>query len=283
MKKLLLTVLSGLFLVFTASAQTDSLIFVKAKWETKKVAPGLQWKHYWFNKSLFNASQNINILEINLHKKLSIDFGYEKKLLKHTSAFADSANAIAAINGSFFDVKNGGSMDMIRVNGAVICRNRPYPSGQRVTHQKAALVNNKGGFSIAKWDGTSDWEDKLTGDMLDTGPLLIYQNQRAHLDTTAFVRLRNPRTAVAVTKNRILLITVDGRNKNSAGMSLYELANILKWLKAKEGINLDGGGSTTMWIKNETPNGVVNYPTDNKKWDHEGERKVATVILVKKK
>jgi exopolysaccharide biosynthesis protein len=44
---------------------------------------------------------------------------------------------------------------------------------------------------------------------------------------------------------------------------------------------MDGGGSTTMWVKNQPDNGVVNYPSDNKKWDHYGERKVANVILVR--
>jgi exopolysaccharide biosynthesis protein len=202
--------------------------------------------------------------------------------LKPTSDFAITANAIAAINGSFFDVKNGGSMDMIRINGEVICGNRDYPGGKRVTHQKAALLFNSGKLSIAKWDGTTDWESRLTGDMIETGPLLVYQKQMELLDTTAFVRLRNPRTAIAVTHNRVLLITVDGRNDNAAGASLHELAKLMQWLKATDGINLDGGGSTTMWINGQNPNGVVNYPTDNKKWDHEGQRKVANVILVKK-
>ena len=52
---------------------------------------------------------------------------------------------------------------------------------------------------------------------------------------------------------------------------------------ASDAINLDGGGSTTLWITNYKDNGVVNFPTDNKKWDHEGERKVANVVLLKKK
>jgi exopolysaccharide biosynthesis protein len=282
MKKLL-PFIAGLLFVFAAKAQSDSVTFVKAKWETKKIVPGLTWKHYQFQKNLFNASQNVNILEVNPRKKVRLTLGYEKKLLKHTSDFAADSNAIAAINGSFFDVKNGGSMDMIRFNGEVVSGNRPYPAGVRVTHQKAALLFNNGDLSITKWDGSADWESKLTGDLINTGPLLIYQNQPQPQDTTAFVRLRNPRTAIAVTKNRVLLITVDGRNENSAGLSLYELAKILTWLHAKDGINLDGGGSTTMWVDKQTENGVVSYPSDNKKWDHEGQRKVANVILVKKR
>ena len=54
------------------------------------------------------------------------------------------------------------------------------------------------------------------------------------------------------------------------------------WLNADDAINLDGGGSTTLWINNYQENGIVNFPTDNKKWDHEGQRKVANVVLLKK-
>jgi exopolysaccharide biosynthesis protein len=79
-----------------------------------------------------------------------------------------------------------------------------------------------------------------------------------------------------------MLITVDGRHENAAGMSLFELQKIARWLSSKDAINLDGGGSTTLWIGNQPGIGVVNYPCDNRKWDHEGERKVANVLLVKK-
>jgi exopolysaccharide biosynthesis protein len=281
MRKLILTAFICLLFAFNATAQIDSVTFVKARWETKKIAPGLHWKHYWFKKNLFGANQNINILEINPHRKIVLALAYEKQVLKPASAFAKQVNAIAAINGSFFDVKNGGAVDMIKVDGNVISGNKLSKSGERAIHQQAALLFNKGILSIAKWDGTGNWENKLNGDVMNTGPLLVYNNNTELLDTTAFVRLRHPRTAVAVTHNRILLITVDGRNENSAGVNLFELAKLLKWLKATDGINLDGGGSTTMWINGQTTNGVVNYPTDNKKWDHEGERKVANAVLVK--
>jgi exopolysaccharide biosynthesis protein len=46
-------------------------------------------------------------------------------------------------------------------------------------------------------------------------------------------------------------------------------------------MNLDGGGSTTMYIKKQSDNGVVNYPSDNKQFDHYGERKVANIIYIK--
>ena len=47
----------------------------------------------------------------------------------------------------------------------------------------------------------------------------------------------------------------------------------MKWLGCTSAINLDGGGSTTLWVNSYGDNGVVNHPSDNKKWDHEGAKK----------
>ncbi|MFN2391204.1 MAG: phosphodiester glycosidase family protein, partial [Pyrinomonadaceae bacterium] len=88
-----------------------------------------------------------------------------------------------------------------------------------------------------------------------------------------FATTRHPRTAVARLKDgKILMATVDGRQPNiSVGMNLQELAEMLLELGAVEAMNLDGGGSTTMFLNGK----VVNQPSDK-----EGERKVAAAILV---
>jgi hypothetical protein len=79
-----------------------------------------------------------------------------------------------------------------------------------------------------------------------------------------FAEVRHPRTAIAVDveQGRALLITIDGRRANAAGMSLIELRDHLaanEALTIDAAVNLDGGGSTTMWIAGS---GVVNEPSD---------------------
>ncbi|RYF73844.1 MAG: phosphodiester glycosidase family protein [Cytophagaceae bacterium] len=87
--------------------------------------------------------------------------------------------------------------------------------------------------------------------------------------------------AIVLTKDRhVLLITADGRHKNAAGFSLPELTTVLSWLGCRDAINLDGGGSTTLWLSGQPDNGVVNYPSDSKQWIHTGERPVSNVLLV---
>ncbi|MEO8041443.1 MAG: phosphodiester glycosidase family protein [Acidobacteriota bacterium] len=89
----------------------------------------------------------------------------------------------------------------------------------------------------------------------------------------SFAEMRHPRTAVAKVKDgKFLMITVDGRQPGvSVGMTLQELAEYLLSLGATDAMNLDGGGSTTMFLDGK----VVNTPSDK-----EGERKVSDAIVV---
>ncbi len=71
---------------------------------------------------------------------------------------------------------------------------------------------------------------------------------------------RAPRTAAGITEDgRLLLVTVNGRQPGlSTGMTLEELAGLMLELGARDAVNLDGGGSTTMVIRGR----VFNFPSD---------------------
>jgi exopolysaccharide biosynthesis protein len=304
--KIVLILLLVCFASQYSIAQTDSLAVVKAHWETKKIAKGIKLKQHWFDHSLFGSNENISILEIKMNRRNKLDVAAEPKTLKPASEFGNEEKAVAAINGTFFNMKNGGSEDYIRLDGQALNETHIGKNGKRSFHQRSAIVIDGPKVSIQAWDGSEDWESKLKGeDVMVTGPLLLDDEKRVPLDSITFNTARHPRTALAIKGNKVLLITVDGRNERSAGMSLYELASVLKWLKADDGINLDGGGSTTMWVNGQEDGGVVNHPSDNKKmmksadykpgmdldnlaadttrWDHGGERKVANVIVVRKR
>jgi len=86
-------------------------------------------------------------------------------------------------------------------------------------------------------------------------------------------RTRHPRTAIGVRADGFLvLVTVDGRQpKKSVGMTLEELAVLMRNFGCAEAMNLDGGGSTTMVINGR----VVSNPSDAA-----GERPVSDALLV---
>lgn len=286
MKPILFIVVIVLSLVNldVAKAQNDSLALVSAPWQSQQIAKGVVLKQHLFKGNLFGSNQSISILEIKKSKKIDFLIGYETKILKQTSEFGREHHAIAALNGTFFDTKNGGSVDLIKSDGKIVQQNQ-LVDGKRGFHQKSAIAISNGRLQIEKWNNTGDWENQLTADeIMVSGPMLVDNQLLEKLDSTSFNVTRHPRTAVSIAHSgKIMLITVDGRHENAAGMSLFELQKIARWLSANDAINLDGGGSTTLWISSQEGNGVVNYPCDNRKWDHEGERKVANVLLVKKK
>lgn len=116
-------------------------------------------------------------------------------------------------------------------------------------------------------------EDIIAGvpQLIKNGKIDITWEQEK--SSKAFVETRHPRTAVAKMKDgKFLMVTVDGRQPGvSVGMNLNELAEYLLSLGAVDAMNLDGGGSTTMFLDGK----VVNTPSDK-----EGERKVSDAIVV---
>ena len=120
-------------------------------------------------------------------------------------------------------------------------------------------------------------KDKKNWDITNGVPQLI---KNGKIDITweqeqaskSFVETRHPRTAVAKLKDgKFLMLTADGRSEASAGVDLYDLAKYMLDFGAGDAMNLDGGGSTTMFLDGK----VVNKPSDK-----EGERKIGDAILV---
>jgi hypothetical protein len=89
----------------------------------------------------------------------------------------------------------------------------------------------------------------------------------------SFVAARHPRTLAGLRADgSLLLVTVDGRRPGwSAGVTLPEAARVMRSLGAREALNLDGGGSTSMTVRGR----VVNRPSDAA-----GERAVSDALLV---
>lgn len=124
-------------------------------------------------------------------------------------------------------------------------------------------------------------------DVVNGGPLLV-RNSRPYVDAAAegfvqpdrpafyygFAVRRNPRTMAGVTRQgHLLLVTADGRQPGySVGLSFPEQAAVMTSLGARDALNLDGGGSTTMVGPGGT---VLGRPSDTT-----GERPVGDALLI---
>lgn len=102
------------------------------------------------------------------------------------------------------------------------------------------------------WDGVNH--------IISGGPYLV-RNGEIYVDITAqklaAIGGRNPRTAIGYTKdNHLIMVTADGREGSSIGLTLTELAKLMKEFGCVNAMNLDGGGSTVMYVNGS----VVNKP-----------------------
>lgn len=151
---------------------------------------------------------------------------------------------------------------MRRAGGVILAA--PYGS----KHRDRIAKLEEGQLLRLSW--SVGWPGVL--DAIAGNPVLVEDGRNVAYDCASYFCKANPRTGIGVTKSgRVLMVTVDGRQARSVGMTLLQLARLFRYLGATEALNLDGGGSTTM---------VVNDSVINKPSDPAGERDVSSSILV---
>jgi len=273
--------ISFLILLTSLSLRGQVKGFEKIRWQREKIAPGVVWKssHTIIDDTI---PQNINILIVDTRKR-DVSVLYDPKKNVKTSTQASEAGALAAVNAGFFNIKDGGSATYIKVNGMVVDSDTASKWKRLANMNGSVVIDTEGNVHIMKvmdnsfYDSGSEYRDVLI-----TGPLLVHDKAKAILPQTSLVIARHPRSSIGTKgKHKIILLTLDGRTIQASGMTLIQLADLMHLLKCTDAVNLDGGGSTTMFISGKPYNGVVNMPCDNKKFDHEGERAVSNLIIVK--
>lgn len=259
---------------------SDSLAIVSAQWKIESPQKGIIHKYVSIPR-LYQVPQSISLIEIDPGAGLKVGVAVSDKM-RETSRMASEQGAIAAINGSYFDMKRGNSVCFLKVDRQVVDTTTLGEFARRVT---GAVSIRKGKMKIISWNRQIEKQYKgKKGIVLASGPLMLKDGRYYDwsLCEKDFIRTKHPRSAVALTKDgKILFITVDGRfPKHAGGVSIPELAHLIRILGGKDAINLDGGGSTTLWLSGAPDNGIVNYPCDNKRFDHRGERTVPNILYV---
>lgn len=285
MKNCVLLIVIGLMTIASYAQPTpDSLQVKRANWRTTRITRQVVWQEAHFD-SLFGAKQNINLVVLkNRRRSPTVALASAGDSLKPTSWFGERFGALVALNGTFFDTKNGGSVDLIKVDGKLMDTTR-ITGKTLIEHQQAAIVMHNNRVKIVFGGNTPGWDRQLSEEnVMTTGPLLLQNGEPHKLLVNAFNDNRHPRTCLCIAPGkRLILATVDGRNANAQGMNLHELTNFMRWLGCRDAINFDGGGSTTLWIRSvgKGSQGVVNYPSDSKQWIHTGERPVSNALIIR--
>ena len=195
---------------------------------------------------------------------------YGRNITDTTSDMAEENNAVLAINGDYYGARQSGYV----IRNGVVYRNQG-------SNGEDMVISKDGSLSfISESDTTTDsLIQNQAWQILSFGPVLVENGEVAvtENDEVGMAMASNPRTAIGtVAKNHYLFVVSDGRTSESAGLSLYELANFMKSLGATNVYNLDGGGSSTMVFQGE----VVNNPTTN--GNKISERAVSDILYIGK-
>ena len=188
-----------------------------------------------------------------------------------TSETAATNNAILAVNGDYYGANSTGYV--IR-NGVV------YRDTVREDSSNGDLAIYKdGSFKIIYEDQIS--ADQLVKDgvvnLLAFGPALV-ENGEIAVGTNEEVgqaMASNPRTAIGIIdENHYIIVVSDGRTSESKGLSLYQMAEVMKSYGVKTAYNLDGGGSSTLYFNGQ----VINKPTTG--GNKISERAVSDIVYI---
>lgn len=246
-------------------------------WQTHLVAPGVLWKKKVY-ADYAGGRQTINALDVDLADPAVSIRPHGGDGCIRPSRVGPAEGAIAAVNAGFFDTGPGTCppLDLIKIEGELVSTNRLTGAAQR------SIGVDTEGRALIDWVAAGeDWPAAWSA--IGSYPSLVTDGAiRLEPDKDSdFFDGRHPRTALGLTADgHLLIVTVDGRTSAGRGMTLHQLAQHLLNLGAVHAVNLDGGGSTAMWIDGQSINGVVSHPSDNGSADHFGERAVSDVLLV---
>lgn len=283
--------------------QKSPVLLEKDGWVSDTLRTGLVWHNFTGMDSISADPQIVNVLEFDLDQpglKLSYEYYPDKEVL---SEVARDTKAIAGTNASF-----GAPHTFIRVDGDTWCNIEIEPGNRDWwKHEAAVLFDGVNNLSFLNFDGkpaeaVEAYRDRPEPNILSGTPILIdnYQLPQWYLEQvkgykakTSTIQLRHPRTAIALTGDRhLLLVTVDGRWLGKAsGMTCEELRQFLvKYFNPQYAMNMDGGGSSSMFVKGrgDEETGIVSYPCEKTgetgegfEFDHSHQRKLPTFFVIK--
>lgn len=261
------------------NSRIDSLAFANATWEIVDLGRGAQ--AMCAQIPMFYSTQTISVVKYPLKRHKTEILHRPAEEAGKLSEIAKETGAAFALNAAFFDMKEltptvyfrkGGEQlgyinpkGLYRIDGMMGFKDR---RGRKAVIDFASDTTEYGAV-------TKGWHTALA-----SGPMLVLDGEIVvpHPKPGSDMK-RHPRAAYGTDDNGYAyLVVIDGRFKKQAdGASIYETAYICHMLGMTDAINLDGGGSATLWTEKT---GVINHPSDNKKFDHEGERVVPNLIVV---
>lgn len=198
---------------------------------------------------------------------------FGRNLTDTTSNIAEQNGAILAINGDYYGFRDSGYV----MRNGYLYRSTPAKDPE----QEDLVLYEDGSVRILRESEYTAEEIRDSGasDIFSFGPGLVIDGEISVEgdDEVERAQVTNPRTGFGlVSPLHYIFVVSDGRTDESTGLSLLELAELMKGLGCVTAYNLDGGGSSTMWFNGK----VLNRPTTF--GDTIAERSVSDIVYIGK-
>ncbi len=216
-----------------------------------RVAMGIFDTHYDMARVQLNASLKTRKTEIKID-----NINQPRMLSTYMLAYSDAWGIKAPPSpkyGKQIVVDNG------KITAITSAQQNIPKGGYVIVGPESKMTGLKVGDNVKiSFETIPDW--KNVKHIISGGPYLIRKGD-IYVDIKEEKLLpiggRNPRTAIGYTAdNNLIIVIVDGREESSVGITLTELAKFMKSIGCYEAMNLDGGGSTVMYVNGR----VVNSP-----------------------
>ena len=216
---------------------------------------------------------DVEITDPSLLSTALAEGAFGRNLTEPTSVIAERNDAIFAVNGDYYGFRSTG---YVMRNGYLY---RSVPA--KDPDQEDLVLYENGSIDIVREADMTAEEIRDLGarDIFSFGPGLVMDGEISvsENDEVERAQVTNPRTAIGLLSPlHYLFVVSDGRTDESVGLSLYELALLMKDLGCTTAYNLDGGGSSTMWFNGR----VLNRPTTF--GDKIAERSVSDIVFISK-
>ena len=199
------------------------------------------------------ANQQVNVLVVDLCAAgVSVRATGSGERQRTVSSFGTLVGAQAAINGDFFSFQsystNGPSMTGGAGWGGI---DHDYVSPVQFGANRVALPGHGATAGVEPW----------AREVVSGHPSLIVNGNLRDNNGDSLCTARHPRTALGfdASRTKLFLAVIDGRATSRLGMTCDEVRSLFVELGARDAVNLDGGGSSAMWLAGT---GVVNAPSD---------------------
>lgn len=224
---------------------------------------GLRWIHE--SVTLGGAARSVDAVRIDLcDASVTLRATAPGEGGRTVDDWARRVGAAVAINGDYFAGATHLPLGPARGDGR-------WWTLPRTEHRDAVLAATRDGAMVVvdtpdrarddRWTDAATRVDARFTEVVGVREHLLVDGRYAPSPHIREARARHPRTAVGISRDgrTAWFVVVGGRTERGDGATTRELADVLLRLGAWQGLKLDGGGSSTLFVAGH---GVVNHPSD---------------------